>query len=358
MEFRRLAWLQMIQVIATQSVLVAGAYLGWGVWSLVFNSLGGALVATLILILWRPFRIGWPRELAQLSRPLLQGWRILASRFAWYAYTSADQTVIARVLGKDALGTYSFAMTFSTTVSQEISSVLSRVVPGVFSSVQHLHSELRRYFLILTELLCYVALPTSLGMAVTADLVVAIVLGPKWDAVVLPLRILCIYSAFYSCQVLIGHLLLWTGRFRANMWCSVLAATLLPVGFYVGTRAGLAGVAWAWVVLFPLANVPAFVIAFRLIAVNGWQWMNAIAPSLVGCLIMMASVIALRSILPASLPLPILATACVVVGSVTYVAALWLLYRKRLLAVRDFLKVIRSSDAKVELPGSAGSAVG
>ena len=241
MQFRKLAGLQFIQVGATQIVLVTGAYLGWGVWSLVFNSLAGAAVATLVLLWWAPFQLRWPRQIAQLSAPLLQGWRILASRFASYAYSSADQTMVARMLGKDALGVYSFATTFSTTISQEISSVLSRVVPGVFSSVQHLHSELRRYFLVLTELLCYLALPVSFGMAVTADLVVAIVLGPQWDAVVAPLRILCLYAAFYSSQVLISHLLLWTGRFRANMWCSVLAAVLLPLGFYVGTRWGLDG---------------------------------------------------------------------------------------------------------------------
>jgi O-antigen/teichoic acid export membrane protein len=254
------------------------------------------------------------------------------------------------MLGKDALGVYSFATTFSTTISQEISSVLSRVVPGVFSSVQHLRGELRRYFLVLTELLCYLALPVSFGMAVTADLVVAIVLGPQWDAVVLPLRILCIYAAFYSCQVLIGHLLMWTGRFRANMWCSVLAAVLLPIAFYVGARWGLVGVAWAWVVVFPLANVPAFVIAFRAIEGNVWQWLNAFVPALVGCSVMVAAVLGLRAFLPATLPLPIYTAACVLTGLVAYLGTLLLLFRPRLLVVWNFLKIIRSKEPRPALP--------
>jgi O-antigen/teichoic acid export membrane protein len=349
MEFARLAWLQLIQVVATQTVLLVGAYLGWGVWALVFNTLGGALVATLVLLLWRPFELRWPREIAQLAKPLMQGWRILASRFAWYAYTSADQTVIGRMLGKDALGTYSFAMTFSTTVSQEISSVLSRVVPGVFSSVQHLQDQLRRYFLVLTELLCYLALPVSFGMALTADLVVAIVLGPQWTAVVTPLRILCVYAAFYSCQVLVGHLLLWTGRFRANMWCSVLAAALLPLGFYVGASWGLAGIAWVWVIGLPLANLPAFVISFRAIAIDGWQWLNAFVPALVGCIAMVAVVLAIRAVMPSTVPLPIYTATCVLAGMASYVATLLLFFRSRLLAVRDFLKVIRANDAPAAL---------
>jgi O-antigen/teichoic acid export membrane protein len=342
MEFRRLALLQLIQVVATQAILVTGAWLGWGVWALVFNSLGGALVVTVLLVLWRPFRIRWPRQIAELSAPLLQGWRILASRFAWYAYSAADQTVIGRVLGKDALGTYSFAMTFSTTISQEISSVLSRVVPGVFSTVQHLQAELRRYFLVLTELLCYLALPVSFGMAVTADLIVELVLGPQWSAVVMPLRILCIYAAFYSCQVLVGHLLLWTGRFRANMWCSILAASIMPLGFWLGARWGLGGIAWVWVIVFPLVNLPAFIIGFRTIGINGWQWLYVFLPALVASLAMMAAVLAVRAGLPATLPALVSLVASVSVGVVAYVLTLLLFFRRRVLAVWNFVRILRS----------------
>lgn len=345
MEFRKLAILQFVQVFATQVVLVSAAWLGWGVWSLVFNSLGGAVAGTVLLIAWRPFSIRWPRDIHTLAQPLLQGWRILASRFAWYAYTSADQTVAGRVLGKDALGTYSFAMTFSTMISQEISSVLSRVVPGVFSTVQNRQEELRRYFLTLTELLSCVSLPVAFGMIVTADLVVALVLGPQWTAVVVPLRILSLYAAFYSCQVLIGHLLLWTGRFRANMWCSVLAATLLPAGFYIGSRWGLAGIAWTWVIVFPLANLPAFVIAFRVIRINGRAWLGAFAPSLAASLVMTAAVVALRAVLPATLALPVDLAACVLTGAIVYIAVMLLGFRARIRAIWNFLRVIRSNVA-------------
>ncbi|MGD9597425.1 MAG: lipopolysaccharide biosynthesis protein [Steroidobacteraceae bacterium] len=344
MEFRKLALLQFVQVLATQTVLVIAAWRGLGVWSLVFNSIGGAVAGTVLLIVWRPFKISWPRDFSALARPLLQGWRILASRFAWYAYSSADQTIAGRMLGKDALGTYSFAMTFSTMISQEIASVLSRVVPGVFSTVQNRQDELRRYFLILTELLSCLTLPVAFGMIVTADLVVALVLGPQWDAVVLPLRILSIYAAFYSCQALIGHVLLWTGRFRANMWCSILAALMLPAGFYFGSRWGLAGIAWTWVIVFPLANLPAFVIAFRVIGINGWPWFGAFAPSLVASLAMTVAVVMLRKALPETLPLPVEVIACVLTGALVYVAVMLLGFRARLYTLWNFLRVIRSKN--------------
>jgi len=341
LEYRRLAWAQFIQVLATQSVLVAGAYLGWRYWALVSSTLAGAGVVTALLIAWHPYAVRWPRDMIQLAKPLLQGWRILVSRVAWYAYTSGDQTIVGRMLGKDALGAYSFATTFSTTITQEISSVVSRVVPGVFSSVQDRRDELRRYFLILNEMLAYLTLPVSFGLAVTADLVVQIVLGPQWDAVVVPLQVLCFYAAFYSCQLLNGHVLLWTGQFRANMWLNVLAAVLLPIAFYIGAQRGLPGVAWSWVIAFPLVNVPAFVIAFRTIGIGVRAWLGAIWPALGACLAMYGAVLALRGALPDAMPAPVQAAFSVATGGLVYAAVLWWFFRRRVLAVVDFLRLIR-----------------
>jgi O-antigen/teichoic acid export membrane protein len=352
MKFAQLAWAQFLQVIVSQAVLVVGALAGWGVWALVFNTLAGAVAVTLLLLFWHPYSIRRPKQLSRLARPLLQGWRILASRAAYYAYSTADQTVVGKMLGKDALGVYSFATTFSTTISQEITSVVSRVVPGIFSEVQDNRSALRRYFLVLTELLAYLTIPVSVGMAVTGDLVVNIVLGPQWSAVILPLQILCIYAAYYTTQVLFGAVLMWTGQFRANMWCSILAGIALPIAFFVGTHWGLEGVAWAWAICFPLVNIPAMVIAFKTAEVSLAGWVNAVWPALAASTAMAVAVVALRVTLPPDLAAPFVAATSVVLGGVVYLIALWILFRSRLRQMWDFVKVLRGRRAK-DAPGAA-----
>ena len=229
-----------------------------------------------------------------------------------------------------------------------------RVVPGVFSTVQTRREELRRYFLVLTELLCFLTLPVCFGMAVTADLVVAVVLGPQWDAVTLPLRILCLYAAFYSCQVLVGHLLLWTGRFRVNMWCSILAGVFMPICYWIGAHWGLPGVAWAWVVAFPLVNLPAFVIGFRAISINARDWLRTFEAPLLACAMMIAGVIGVRSLLPETVPLLVVTAVSVTVGAFTYGAILILLFRRSVLNLWVFLRGVRHAEARP--PAGAESA--
>jgi teichuronic acid exporter len=345
LQYKRLAWAQFIQVLATQATLVAAAWLGLGVWSLVVNTLAGAFTVTLLLIYWRPYAIHWPRELSRLSKPLLQGWRILVSRFAWYAYSSADQTVVGRVLGSESLGIYSFSVTFSTTISEEITSVVSRVIPGVFTTVQHRIEELRRYFLLLTELVSLVAFPISFGTAAVADLMVPVVLGPQWDAVIAPLRLLCVYTAFLASQLLVGPILLWTGRFRANMWCSILAMVVMPISFYAGSSWGLIGIAWAWVIAMPIANLPSFIIAFRVIDIDAWKWLSVCAPGLVSSAVMVCSIALVRYLLPAGLPMPVTLLASIGAGVLAYVIALWLLFDKRVRRQIDLIRAVRAASA-------------
>jgi O-antigen/teichoic acid export membrane protein len=343
LQFHRLAVVTSMQAVTASILLVTAARSGMGHWALVVNNLGGAGVATVLLILWHPYTVEWPRQIAKISRPLLQGWRLLASRAAWYGYSNADQTIIGRVLGKDSLGAYSFAMTFSGMAQQEVGAIVSRVVPGIFSEVQQKPTELRRYFLLLTEFLTIVTFPISIGLAATADLLVPLVLGPNWHAVTAPLRLLCIYSAYLSSQTLTSHILLWTGRFRINMWCTIFAMGTMPLALLAAVRyGGLYGVAWAWALIFPIINIPSMVCAFRAIRISALEWLDALKPAIVSCAFMLAAVFTVRIMLPKTFPAPVVAAISVVIGAVIYPASAWFLFRSRVNALIDVARAIRS----------------
>jgi O-antigen/teichoic acid export membrane protein len=353
--FGKLALLALLQVLVTQSVLIAAATAGWGFKSLVVNSLAGAAFATCLLCYWSPYAVRWPRDIAGLARPLLQGWRMLASSIGYYAYSNADQAIIGRFLGKDPLGVYSFATGLSTTAMREVGAVVTKVVPGIFSASQHRRQDLRRYFLVLTELVALLTMPMSIGMALTADKVVAVALGPQWDAVVAPLRVLCAYTAFFNAQLLMSHLLTWTGQFRAQMWCTMLTVAVLPLGFYFTVSHGVEAVALVWAIGYPLTNVPAILIGLRTISTTVAQWFGALWPSLCGCLVMSAAVLAVREFLP-QLPSDLVRLGAMVVsGGVAYCLTLLLFFRVRVLAILAIVRVARNGPPAEAAPAPAAS---
>jgi teichuronic acid exporter len=335
--FARLALAYFLQVAITQGALVAAAVAGWGFWSLVVSDLVAALVVTVLLFWWAPYAISWPRRLAELARPLLQGWRVMASRFAYYAYSTADQTVVGRFLGADALGAYSFSLTFVTLPFREASSIVTRVVPGIFSEVQHRQDELRRYFLVLTECLAYITMPMAVGLALTADLAVSVALGPQWDAVVAPLQVMCAYAVFQGLQILIAPLLVWTGQFRAQMWCSILQGVTLPIGFLLAVNYGLVGIAATWAILYPLTNLPPIYIGLKTVSVSFLGWLDTAKPAAVACLVMAIAVLGIRTVTAGETDIVRLG-ASIGTGAVVYAAVLWLLYRARIMVLVDFVR--------------------
>jgi len=223
LRFARLALVTLVQVVTTSVVLVVAARAGLGYWSLVVNTLAGAVAATVLLIVWEPYALAWPRDLGLLARPFLQGWRILASRIAWYGYTNVDQTLVGRVLGKDALGAYSFAVTFSNIAQQESALSSAASCPASFPRSRNNRASCAATFCCWTEFLAVVIFPCTIGLALTADLVMPCC----WAAVERGRDAVAAAFAstphFLASQTLLSHVLMWTGQFRANMWCTVVA---------------------------------------------------------------------------------------------------------------------------------------
>lgn len=343
LRFRTMAWLHGLQVTVTAVVVAVAATLHLGHWALVLNTLVSSAVITVTLYVLRPFQVGWPRQFRQIAGSLASGWRMLVSRGAWYGYTSLDSAFIGRVLGKEALGVFGFAMTFASLPVTEVSSMVSKVVPGVFSSVQNSRPQLRRYFLLLTETVSYITLPMSVGLALTAEDFVLLALGPKWVDVILPLRILCLYMAVNASQMLVSHVLLWTGHFRANMWLNLLTLALLPTGFYIGLKWGVPGVACAWAIGFPISVAPVAFIMVRILDLRFRDFAGALRPAVVSCLVMAAVVLLARQVLPGSWSHALRLIAQASAGAVFYGAALLTIYRARVLGIYGVIRETRRS---------------
>ncbi|TKB64755.1 MAG: lipopolysaccharide biosynthesis protein [Nitrospira sp.] len=333
LQFRRLAWLYGLQALIGAAVAAICAAGGLGYWSLVISTLSGNIFLAMAMCWSRPYLPAWPREPGLLARSFLSGWHMIVSRAGWYAYSNADSMLIGRFLGKEALGMFGFAMTFAILPLQEVTTQVSKVTPGIFSSVQSDLVKLRRYFLILTEAISYLTFPMSCGLALTADDLVLFALGEKWTAVILPLQILCLYVALNTGQVLLAHVLMWTGRFRATMWLTLFALLVLPLSFYLGLPYGIPGVAWGWVVGFPLSVIPAFVLVFKILDIKWSAYAETLRPAVLACAGMVLLVLFVRQVMPETWPSAIRLALQVTLGALTYTAIMLTVFRSRVMGL-------------------------
>lgn len=266
----------------------------------------------------------------------------LVNGIAW----TADQLLLGSYLGKETLGAYSFALTFAQVPVSEVGSLSGKVVPGVFSAVQNSRTQLTRYLLLLTEASSYVTVPATIGIALVAEDFVPLAIGPQWFEVILQLQILSIYMCTVAVTVLWSHILIWTGHARINMYMTFLALLMLTPAFYLGTKFGLAGVALAWTLVFPLTLIPVFWFIRQILHLRFARFLRCLGPALICTAVMAVAVITVRDFIAQDLSTGYRFAATVTSGVIGYCTCMLLFFRHRVANIVGIVRgAIRQSQA-------------
>jgi len=300
LRFRALGTLEALQAVLSTIVIILAALAGLAHWALVLGPVVAQAVATLITARLRPcgFRVPTRRllRLFRFSRD------VLVERLSWYAYENSDFLVAGRRLGPAALGAYSLAWTIASVPVSRVAGLVARVTPSFFSRLQNDPPALRRLLVNTTEGLALVTLPSSLGLAVVADDLVPLFLGPKWNAVTAPLRLLAVCATLRCVATLFPQVLVALRDTRFLMLTGLAMALLLPPSFLVASAWGATGIAAVWLCVYPLLVVPLAWRTFRLTGLRPGEYVAALWPAVQGSAPMLLAVLLTKYLTPPSLP--------------------------------------------------------
>jgi O-antigen/teichoic acid export membrane protein len=339
LDFRRLSWIDAAESMIAALATVVTAFLGYRYWSLVIGAMCGIAVSTVLCFVTRPHRIKLPRELQSIAGSLRLGGHVVTSQFAWYVYSNADFATVGRVLGRTALGAYTFAWTIANVPVDRVTSLVQRVTAPIFAAVQSDKALLRRYVATLTEGLAIVTMPLCVGLAMVAGPLVRVMLPPAWSGAIVPLRLLSLYAAFRCVTSLLAQVLIFTGHAKRNMQLSVLAALVLPVSFYGASQWGTTGVAAVWVTVYPAVIGSLYIHdTLKVIGMRFGEYIRALLSAASAALAMAVTVAALEARLRPVLAPPLLLAALVGAGAAVYTGVLLAMHGKRLRAVLDVVR--------------------
>ncbi len=340
LRFKRIALINGFTAIATAVSTLVMAVSGFGYWALVLANLVTALSSTVLMFASRPTRIAWPRFSALRAATAISI-HVTFGRLAWFVWSNADYVVAGKVLGETALGFYSFAFMLASLPVDKISSIVTKVSTAFMSAVQTEPADLRRYLLSLTEGLALVAFPLAWGLALVAEDFVPLLLGDKWLGLIPPLQILAFYASVRAVDPVLAPVLNVTGQTRFGMQMSILFAVILPIGFIVGSRWGVVGIAGAWVALHPLFMGSLLWRVTRVIDLRFRTYFGATWPAFSSaCLMAIAVVLVGRIPWPEGL-LAVELAAKVVAGAATYCGSMLLFFRSRLKSALDTLRHVK-----------------
>ena len=335
MRFGLLSWFEAIRAIVAAVTTLVLAYAGMGYWALILGNLLATLVRSVLIVGARPYRFAIP-HVSAIRKELKFGWHVLVSVAAWTAYERLDNVTAGRVLGQAALGFYATAWNLANVPLEKVTTLVTTVIPTYLAAVQNNPAELRRYLRTLTETVAVATFPATIGLGLVARDLIPVALGQKWSGAVAPMEVLAVYAAFRSIVALLPKVLTAKGNARFVMWNDVFALIILPTAFYLGSRWGIEGIAWGWVVAYPFVAFPLYRKTFRTIGMRPVEYFRGLLPALEATIVMAITVGLVKYSIPAH-RLAIRLLVEIAAGGAAYLSILIGLHRERVTAwVRIF----------------------
>jgi O-antigen/teichoic acid export membrane protein len=337
MDFRRQAQVNLVSALAGAAAALAGAAAGLGVWALVYSPLVlfglRALAMTVAAGTFvRPsfdFRGTW--SLARF------GGLVVAAQFFWCVQAQADVIFAGRAFDPHGLGLYTTALFLTQMFVTKFVPPINEVAFAAYARIQDDRSAAGFGFLKSVRIIMLAGIPFSLGLAASADALVPVLLGEKWQAAAPVVFHLGLAMPFMTLQVLFGPAVSAMGRPGLTTLTSLMGAILLPLAYLGGIAWGPVGLAASWLAGYPLLVALSAALVLPAIGVSARQLAVAVAPTALAGLAMLLAVRALDGALPDIPPIARLA-ALVAAGALVYFAALMLFARQRLEEVIDLMR--------------------
>ena len=346
MDYRRLSILDAIMAVVRAIVTLLGALAGWSFWSFWAGGTASLTVGTILMCYWKPIPFAWVRW-ADIRRPIEMGRHVAVSRVTSVACSFADSIIVGRMLGVSALGTYRMAMNLASAPAEKVSSLIMRTASPLFANVMDDTPLVRRYYLIIAELMSLVVTPLMLGLVILAPLAVATLFDAQWFGVTGPLRWLGLFMIVRVLGVLAEQVLVSQRLTQFTMRFAIFNFLIMVVAFVVGAKLkGSSGVAAAWVVLSPLTIMPLLIMLTRKIHLPLMDYVRSLLPAVSGSAVMCLALMLLgRQHFLTALPLQVRLGVQVVVGGIVYVAMIFCFFRERVRRYLNFLSMLKKREA-------------
>jgi PST family polysaccharide transporter len=246
MRFGTLAIIQVSSQIITLIVTICLALFGWRYWALVVGTLTHALTGSVLTFLFCPWIPGRMKKGTGVREMLKFGSHVTGFNFINYFSRNADNILIGKFIGADALGIYNRAYQLLMLPITMISGPLSNVAVPTLCRLNEDRKRLHKYYLHILYLLSLVAGPIAGIAFLTSKDIVIILLGPQWSLVSDVFKYLAIGALLQPLYNTQAWLHLAVGRSDRGLKWGVIGTPIIVTSFLLGLIWGIKGIAFCY----------------------------------------------------------------------------------------------------------------
>lgn len=246
MNFRRLALIEIVSVVASGVVAVLLARHGFGVWAIVIQMVLVSFFVTIGLwftSVWRPnlsFCINSLKDLLPFGINVA-GFNVLN-----FVSRNIDYLIIGKFLGAQALGYYTLAYRVMVYPLQSVTHSAARVFFPALSRVSHDGLEFEKAYMKMIRGVSFATFPMVFGIFAVAPDFVDVLFGIEWKKTGEVLRVLCLAGLFQSVGATVGPLYQALNRTDIQLRMATTNAILTTLVLLYFSDRGLIGLSFAY----------------------------------------------------------------------------------------------------------------
>ena len=337
LEFRRQGQVNMFTAVIGASTALYLAWIGWGVWALVYAPIAMFVTRAIGLSYAARLIVKPVFDLRGAGDLIFYGGTITLCQLFWIIQSQADIVIAGRRLSTHDLGLYSEALFLTLIVTGRFLPPINEVALAAYSELHRAGKSLGPYFLKTARVVMLISAPIYIGLSITAESAILTLFGEKWAEMV---PIVAGLALAMPCMAL--HLICFPttnamGRPQIYLTTSIAGAAVMPAAFLWGVNFGAMGLVHAWWIAAPL--LLSFTLTFTLprISVSPVTLLRELAPVAFACGTMAMAVLVRQAYFP--IPAHWLSLVCdTLLGAGLYAGTLWVLWPK---LVRETWEMLR-----------------
>jgi O-antigen/teichoic acid export membrane protein len=325
MNFTRVFVAEVLGKIIAAALAISTGFMGIGYWAIVTSSVTASVATTAISYVLAPYRPALGLSQIRDFSTFL-GW-LSPTQIIFALSWQFERLFLGQVVPKSDLGQYTMASDLSVFPTQSLMGPAMQPVIAAFSRINDDRERLRSAYLRASRITMLLVAPTCIGMSLTSDMIIAVLLGPQWSAAEAYFHWLVLWTVLSGFYMPLHSLALSMNRAKAIFRLSIIdlcsRIILLPLGFYLDGLIGVVAARGAVaVIMFASSLVTARLLAGLSISAEAANLWKVIA----ACGVMALSVLLIRhELVGVETNVIIQLGLTVAIGIVAYFASLFVL---------------------------------
>lgn len=212
LDFKNPARISVVNKIIGSIVGITMAYMGYGLWALVFSGLVSSLIGliqTWLVVKWLPKAPFSKKSFKYLWN---YGNKMMGVSLLYTLYGNIVPVLLGKFGGTVDLGNYNRAAGYASMPSSNIAGVITGVSFPVLSKMQDDDERLAYNYRKMIKVSSFVVFPIMMLLSALAYPIVITMVTAKWEACIILLQIMCFTYMFQPMQILNVNLLNVKGR--------------------------------------------------------------------------------------------------------------------------------------------------